>query len=225
MRRILCILYDQFRQRGYPPICTFGLCEKMNPYLKLFMTQPLFIVGLGGTLRDGSSSEQALKIALAHAASLGCDTQLFAGPDLLLDHYDPRRTDRSPAEAAWVAAMRRADGFIISTPAYHGAVSGLLKNVIDYAEDLSADERVYWSGKAVGCIVWAHGAQAMGTTLSSLRDIVHTLRGWPTPYGATLNVSHYPFGSADSAPDPAAIQACQTVAEEVVQFAKAFRQT
>jgi FMN reductase len=48
------------------------------------MTQTLFIVGLGGTLRDGSSSEQALKMSLAHAASLGCETQLFAGPDLNL---------------------------------------------------------------------------------------------------------------------------------------------
>ncbi|MEY3674743.1 MAG: hypothetical protein RJB47_1451, partial [Pseudomonadota bacterium] len=29
------------------------------------MTSPLFIVGLGGTLRDGSSSEHALKLALS----------------------------------------------------------------------------------------------------------------------------------------------------------------
>jgi FMN reductase len=100
----------------------------------------------------------------------------------------------------------------------------LVKNAIDYIEDMRGDERVYLSGRAVGCIVCAHGAQAMGTTLSSMRDIVHTLRGWPTPYGATLNVTAQPFGSADKAADPMAVQACQTVAEEVVQFAKAFRQ-
>jgi FMN reductase len=111
------------------------------------MTSPLFIVGLGGTLRDGSSSQQALKLALDHAAHLGCDTQLFAGPDLNLALYDPRRQERSAAEAALVAALRRADGVIWSTPSYHGSISGLLKNAIDYIEDMNQDERVYLSGR------------------------------------------------------------------------------
>ena len=195
----------------------------MNPSLKLFMTPPLFIVGLGGTLRDCSSSEQALQITLAHAASLGCDTQLFAGPDLQLALYDPGRSERSPAEAALVNALRRADGVIWATPSYHGGISGLVKNAIDYIEDMRLDERVYLSGRAVGCIVCAHGPQAMGTTLSSMRDMVHTLRGWPTPYGATINVTAKPFGGPGVAPDPEAVQACQTVAAEVVQFAKAWR--
>ena len=34
------------------------------------MTTPLFIVGIGGTLREGSTSEQALRLSLAHAAHL-----------------------------------------------------------------------------------------------------------------------------------------------------------
>jgi FMN reductase len=189
------------------------------------MTQPLLIVGLGGTLRDGSSSEQALKIALAHAASMGCNTQLLAGPDLLLSHYDPGRPERSPAEAALVDALRRADGVILASPGYHGGISGLVKNAIDYIEDMRSDDQVYLSGRAVGCIVCAHGAQAMGTTLSSMRDIIHSLRGWPTPYGAAINVMHKPFGGPDTPALPEAVQACQTVAEEVVQFAKAWRKS
>ena len=187
------------------------------------MTSPLFIVGLGGTLRDGSSSEQALKLSLAHAASLGCDTQLFAGPDLDLALYDPRRNERSPTEKSLVDALRRADGVIFSTPSYHGSISGLLKNAIDYIEDMNQDERVYLTGRAVGCIVCAYGSQAMGTTLSSMRDIIHSLRGWPTPFGATLNVLQLPFEDPSSDSAKEALQACQTVAEEVVQFAKAWR--
>ena len=42
------------------------------------MRQPL-IVGVGGTLRDGSTSERALKQALGVAAEMGCATRLFAG--------------------------------------------------------------------------------------------------------------------------------------------------
>lgn len=187
------------------------------------MTKPLFIVGLGGTLRDASSSQHALKLSLDHAAGLGCETQLFAGPDLNLTLYDPRRTERSPAETALVEALRRADGVIWSTPSYHGSISGLLKNAIDYIEDLNKDERVYLSGRAVGCIVCAYGSQAMGTTLSSMRDIVHSLRGWPTPFGAALNVLQTSFEDPASDSAQEATQACETVAEEVVQFAKAWR--
>ncbi|NDC61050.1 MAG: NADPH-dependent oxidoreductase [Betaproteobacteria bacterium] len=184
------------------------------------MTSPLFIVGIGGTLRDGSASEQALRLSLAHAASLGCQTQLFAGPDLHLGMYDPRRRQRSPAEHKLVEALRLADGVIVSTPSYHGGVSGLIKNAIDFIEDMNQDDRVYLSGRAVGCIVCAYGPQAMGTTLSSLRDIVHSLRGWPTPFGAAINVAQQPLGGPGQASDPSALQACETVALEVVQFAQ-----
>lgn len=195
----------------------------MHANLQTDMNKPLFIVGLGGTLRDGSSSQQALQWSLDHAARLGCDTQLLAGPDLNLALYDPGRTERSPSEAALVQALRRADGVIWSTPSYHGSISGLLKNAIDYIEDLNQDQRVYLSGRAVGCIVCAYGSQAMGTTLSSMRDIVHSLRGWPTPFGATLNVLQTTLDQPASESAQEAMQACQTVAEEVVQFAKAWR--
>jgi FMN reductase len=78
----------------------------------------------------------------------------------------------------------------------------------------------------VGCIVCAEGAQAMGSTLAALRAVVHALRGWPTPFGAALNASARPFGTPATAgapgqpADPAALQACALVADEVVQFAR-----
>jgi len=178
-----------------------------------------FIVGLGGTTRPGSTSERALQVALDRAAALGCETACFAGARLPTEMYDPARPERSEAARALVDALRRADGVIIATPAYHGGVSGLVKNALDFTEDLRAEARAYLQDRAVGCIVCAEGAQAMGSTLASLRAVVHALRGWPTPFGAALNSSSKPFGSADQAADPAALQACELVAGEVVGFA------
>jgi len=179
-----------------------------------------FIVGLGGTTRPGSTSERALQVALARAAALGCDTLLLGGAQLPGDIFDPTRTERSDAARALVDALRRADGLILATPAYHGGISGLVKNALDFTEDLRGDTRVYLAGRAVGCIVCADGAQAMGSTLAALRAIVHALRGWPSPYGATLHASAKPFGAPGQAADPAAVQACELVADEVVQFAR-----
>ena len=81
----------------------------------------------------------------------------------------------------------RADAVIIATPGYHGGMSGLVKNAIDHLEALRDDERPYLDGRAVGVIVAAAGWQACGTTLVSVRSAVHALRGWPTPFGVTVN--------------------------------------
>lgn len=179
-----------------------------------------FIVGLGGTTRVGSTSERALAAALAEAQALGCETALLGSAELPVEPYDPARPERSVQAAALVAALRRADGVIIASPSYHGGLSGLVKNAIDFVEDMRGDVRPYFEGRAVGCIVCAEGPQAMGSTLGSLRAIVHALRGWPTPYGAALNTREAPFGNAERPADPAALKACQTVGREVVQFAR-----
>ncbi|MDE2356496.1 MAG: NAD(P)H-dependent oxidoreductase [Alphaproteobacteria bacterium] len=146
-----------------------------------------YIVGLGGTTRPGSSSERALERALATARSLGARTDLFGGAYLArLPHYDPHATASGEARRDFIAAIRRADGVIIATPGYHGSISGLVKNALDCLEDLREDARPYLDGRAVACIVAASGAQAAVSTLAALRSIVHALRGWPTPMGATL---------------------------------------
>ena len=40
------------------------------------------LIGIGGTTRPGSSTERALAAALAHARTLGAQTQLFGGAEL-----------------------------------------------------------------------------------------------------------------------------------------------
>jgi FMN reductase len=187
------------------------------------MTERPFIVGIGGTTRSGSTSERALLAALARAEALGCETQVFAATSLPFEPYDPGRPERSPQAQAMVAALRRANGLILSTPTYHGGISGLVKNAIDYVEDLREAPRPYLEGRAVGCIVCADGAQAIGSTLMSLRAVVHALRGWPTPYGASIASRNRPFGAEGVAADPAVIASCEMVASEVVAFARMVR--
>jgi FMN reductase len=184
------------------------------------MHTPPFIVGLGGTTRPGSTSERALAVALEAAAAAGCETRLFGAGAMPCETYDPTRPERSAEAVALIAALRRADGVLIATPAYHGGISGLVKNAIDFVEDLRDDTRPYFDGRAVGCIVVADGAQALGSTLASLRSIVHALRGWPTPFAATLSGRDKPFGGDGRAADEAALQSCRLVAQQVVGFAR-----
>lgn len=120
---------------------------------------------------------------------MGAETVCFAGRDLLLPIYDPGSSSRTSRARALVAALVASDGVIVASPGYHGTVSGLVKNCLDYVEDLSLGERPYLEGRAYGSIAVAHGWQAAVNTLRTLRDIGHALRSWPTPYGAAINTS------------------------------------
>jgi FMN reductase len=181
-------------------------------------THPL-IVGVGGTTRPNSSSELALRVALAAAEAMGAATRLVAGPDLPVEPYDPTRPERSPQALALVAAMRAADGLIIASPGYHGSISGLVKNALDFTEDMRGDARPYFDGRAVGVIVSAEGAQALGSTLAAIRSIIHALRGWPTPYAALVNASQKPF-DADGKPTTEVEAALSLVGAQVTEFAR-----
>lgn len=157
-----------------------------------------FIVGIGGTTRPGSSTEQALALSLAAAERQGARTQLFGGAQLVaLPHYLTEAAQASAEGKALVEAIRAADGIIIASPGYHGSISGLVKNALDYIEETSKDTRAYLDGLPVGLIVTAWGWQATGSTLATLRSIVHALRGWPTPLGAAINTSQTAFGKSE----------------------------
>jgi FMN reductase len=182
-------------------------------------TRPL-IVGLGGTARAGSSSEKALRYALAKARELGAETELLAGADLVLPIYAPEVPERNASAQHFVAVLRRANGIIVASPGYHGSLSGLIKNALDYAEDMRADEAPYFEGRSVGLIACAYGWQATGSTLTALRSIVHALRGWPTPLGVAINTSEGNFDKDNIGAYPAVERQLSLLAEQVVQFAR-----
>jgi FMN reductase len=180
----------------------------------------ILIVGIGGTTRAGSTSERALQFALSKAREFGAQTELLSGAAILLPIYAPEIPERTDTARNLVAVLRRADGIIVASPGYHGSLSGLIKNALDYAEDMRDDALPYFEGRAVGLIACAHGWQATGATLNALRSIVHALRGWPTPLGVAINTGDGNFNKDDIAASPATEQQLCILAKQVVQFAQ-----
>lgn len=183
-------------------------------------TKPL-IVGLGGSTREGSSTNRALRLSLGAAEDMGARILVFDGPTLArLPHFRPEKPERTAEQREFLEAMRQADGVIVASPGYHGGVSGLVKNALDLLEDLRDDERQYLDGRAVGCVVVAAGWQAAVTTLEALRAIVHALRGWPTPFGATLNSAEPIFDTAGKCTNSKILETLDIVGRQVVDFAR-----
>jgi FMN reductase len=184
------------------------------------MAQPV-IVGIGGTTRANSSTEKALRFALGVCEKDGAETIMFDGPTLAaLPHYAPENPERIDEARRLVEACRRADGLIVATPGYHGTISGMVKNPLDYTEDLRDDPEPYFTGRPVGCIATGAGWQGTVSAMEALRSVVHALRGWPTPLGAAINASR-PVFSPDGDPTDERVQfQLTTVAQEVMQFVR-----
>lgn len=180
---------------------------------------PVRVLCIGGSTRPDSSSEKALRISARAALAAGAEVELIVGRDLMLPIYDTETTDRNPQALDLLSAIRDADALIVASPGYHGAVSGMIKNALDYIEDLRGDPRPYLDGMPVGCVAVAYGWQATVSTLHSLRVTVHALRGWPSPLGATVNASCPVFNDTGDCIDDSARFQLETVAQQVVDFA------
>lgn len=178
------------------------------------------VVGIGGSIRTDSQSERALRIALAGAEEAGAKITMISGSQLMLPFYDPAIPDRPPDAVHMIEELRAADGVLLVSPGYHGTVSGLVKNALDYVEDLRGDQRPYLHGRAVGCVAAAFGWQAAVTTLTALRSIVHALRGWPTPLGAAVNSQEVTFDEDGNCSDAKVAESLRLIGGQVVEFAQ-----
>lgn len=175
------------------------------------------IVAVGGTMRPGSSTERALAVAAEAARDEGVEVVTFDGSYIAhLPHYrGPDWTEEKGREL--IEAVRAADGLLLASPGYHGTVSGMVKNAIDYLEELANDRRPYLDGRPVGLIVTAFGHQAANTGMTTLRTIAHALRGWPTPFGAAVKISSDSFHENGACLDPTIQGQLELVGRQVAQ--------
>jgi FMN reductase len=196
--------------------------QQFRADMDVIMDRKPFIVGIGGTLRPTSSTERAVATCLAAAERAGARTVLVRGVDLLLPHYNPDDLSRTEQAKNLVELIRQCDGLIVGSPGYHGSISGLIKNALDYTEDLRSDNRAYLDGRGVGCIATGAGWQSIGSTILALRSVVHALRGWPSPLAVGINTATDVFDNEGRCLDQNIEQQLATVARQVVTLARAF---
>jgi len=180
------------------------------------------VVGIGGSVDPQSQSDRALRAVLASVVELGASVTHFSGASLDLPPY--HSDAEVPLRARdYIESVRRADALVISSPGYHGTVSGLVKNALDYLEELRRDQRPYLDGRPVGVLAVARGWQASVGTLGTLREVVHALRGWPTPLGLAINSSVTVFDDQGRTKDESTAAAVRVMAGQLVDFAHRWR--
>jgi FMN reductase len=139
----------------------------------------LKVLGVSGSMREGSHSARAIGFVLEAAREHGAETRLIDLRALDLPMYRPRggaiETDAVRLTTEYV---NWADAFVLASPDYHGSMSGAMKNFLDY----------YWTefaGKAFGYLCASHEKGL--TVMDQMRTAVRQCYGWSLPYGASFH--------------------------------------
>jgi FMN reductase len=138
----------------------------------------LKLLGVAGSLRDGSHSTLALRLVLDLAQKRGAETRLLDLRTMELPLYRPDAADSPAIVTAVGELVRWADAFVLSSPDYHGSMSGAMKNFLDY----------HWrefAGKLFGYLCASHEKGL--TAMEQMRTAVRQCYGWSLPYGAAVH--------------------------------------
>src|SRR4051812_34411132 len=137
----------------------------------------LKLLGVAGSLRSGSYSTRGLGLVLELAQARGAETRLLDLRTVNLPLYSPDAED-TPEASVVAELVRWADAFVLSSPDYHGSMSGAMKNFLDY----------HWSefaGKLFGYVCASHEKGL--TVMEGMRIAVRQCYGWSLPYGVSIH--------------------------------------
>jgi NAD(P)H-dependent FMN reductase len=140
--------------------------------------RPLHLLGVSGSLHDHSRSVQALQVVLDAAAQRGAEVRLLDLREVELPLFRPDREGHSGFADRIAEDMDWADAVVLSSPDYHGSMSGALKNFLDYVWAECA-------GKLFGYICTSHEKGL--TVMDQMRTAVRQCYGWSMPYGASID--------------------------------------
>ena len=175
----------------------------------------LRVVGICGSLRPGSFTRTAMKIALRGAEEAGARTQLIDLRDYSLIFCDGKEDEsRYPEDVFKLRKeVQQAKGIILGTPEYHGSFSGVLKNALDL---MGFDE---FEGKMIGLVGVSGGPMGAFTGLTDLRSVGRALHAWVIPEQASIPEAWKVFDAAGNINDRNLEQRLLEVGRQVARFA------
>ena len=167
----------------------------------------LKILGVASSMRESSYSTRVLKLVLEKAEKRGAETKLLDLRELQLPMYHPEQNS-SPELDKVTEYVKWADAFVLASPDYHGSMSGVMKNFLDF----------FWSdfaGKTFGYICASHEKGL--TVMDQMRTAVRQCYGWSMPYGVSVN-SDQDFDKQGNITNENILSRIETIARDLVAY-------
>ncbi|MCU0551907.1 MAG: NAD(P)H-dependent oxidoreductase [Leptolyngbya sp. Prado105] len=175
------------------------------------------VVGIAGSIRPGSYSQLALKIAAQRVEALGADVEILDLRSLNLPFCDGGDDySEYPGVAKMQKAVSEADAIILATPEYHGSVSGVLKNALDL---MGFEE---FTDKVTG-VISVLGGQSSNNSLNNLRVILRWIHAWTIPEQIAIGQAWKAFGEDGKLLDEGLSKRFDAFAQSLVQSTRRLR--
>ncbi|HEX9502985.1 MAG TPA: NADPH-dependent FMN reductase [Patescibacteria group bacterium] len=113
--------------------------------------------------------------------SEGAEVTVFNLSSASIPFFDITLHTTPIAAQVMTETFRSADLHIWLTPLYHGSMTGIMKNCLDWLEISAKETTPYLTDKVVGLVCWADGGQAM-QGITAMDAVAKSLRAWTLPY-------------------------------------------
>lgn len=138
--------------------------------------------------RENSTSESLSNYLKQELQAVGITATVFKIADSGIPLFDLTLTKTPNSVELMNIQFREADIHIWLTPLYHGSMTGVMKNCLDWLEISSRAPMPYLTGKTIGLVCWADGVQAM-QGINAMDSVAKALRAWTAPFSVAIQRS------------------------------------
>lgn len=178
------------------------------------------LLGVAGSMRTNSYSFKALENVLKISnEKYDVQTKIFDLRKYRLPIYEPdlkleliQKEEREILQKA-KESVQWADAIILTSPDYHGSMSGVLKNFLDF----------FWkefSGKTFGYICASHEKGL--TVMEQMRTAIRQCYGWSMPYG--ISTSSNDFNEKGEITNQKLFNRLEMLARDITFYGKIIRE-
>ncbi|MBX2925722.1 MAG: NAD(P)H-dependent oxidoreductase [Chitinophagaceae bacterium] len=138
--------------------------------------------------RENAASERLSDFLKEQLTRLGVETNVFRIAESGIPLFDITLKNTPHSVVVMNHIFREADVHIWLTPLYHGSMTGVMKNCLDWLEYSAKLPQPYLTGKIIGLVCWADGVQAM-QGINAMDAVAKSLRAWTAPLSIPIQRS------------------------------------
>ncbi len=198
--------------------------EKLNYLKQKSMAKPK-ILAFAGSLGKDSFNKKLTQAVAKMAEAQGAEVTYVDISDypMPLFNEDLEKAEGMPeAVVEFKNLMKDAHGYLISTPEYNGALSGVLKNCIDWmSRSVGGDNgAAEFKGKVAGIMSASPGRMGGIRGLPVLRHILTVINMHVIPSQVAFGAAHEGFNEDGSIKDPKMAERIEGFVTELVETTK-----
>ena len=180
------------------------------------MSDPIVIMGICGTYDMDSANGRMIEILLTECESLGAQTFVWNHGEKPLPLVGAPGSWDDGNVKEFQDLAQGSDAFVLSSPEYHGTMSGVMKNSLDWLYSK------HTSGKVFGLMATL-GGQNSNNTLNHMRIAARWIHGWVAPEQIAIPHIKEAFGEDGLIIDNIIMDRVRSLAASIVSNTKKLR--